>query len=155
MIKLFASIVILFCAAVSGIYLSQRLVKRRDVLCGFDQMLRRALIRIAYNAGDLCEAFSDNFAGFAFERDTPFGDQWESFVKSFSAVLTKEDTSLLTAFQNGLGTADRESQERHFTMYCQLLQEQIDSAKRDIQNKSKMYRIIPLSAGVMISLLLI
>lgn len=154
-LKLFSCIVILFCGAIVGVHLSHRLVKRRDILAEFDMMLHRTLIQIEYNAGDLYEAFSDNFAGYSFDRNAPFDEQWRDLVKSCSAVLTKEDRFLLTGFSDGFGTADSESQRRHIIMCRQLLREQIDSAKEDIRTKSKMYRIVPLSAGIVISLLLI
>ena len=154
-VKLFLCIIILFCGAAAGLHLSRRLIRRRDVLSGFEVMFHRALIQIEYNAGDLCEAFSDNFAQISFRHDLPFDEQWKSFVNSFSGVLTKEDISLLLDFLRDLGTADSESQRRHIAMYSKLIQEQINSAKEDIQIKSKMYRIVPLSAGIMISLLLI
>ncbi|WP_405346166.1 stage III sporulation protein AB [Ruminococcus sp.] len=155
MVKLILCIIIIFCGAVSGLHLSRRLTKRRDVLSGFEMMFHRALIRIEYNAGDLCEVFSDNFAGYDFTHDKPFEEQWDHLIKSCSPSLTKEDIALLNDFLNHLGTADSESQRQHIVMYSRLIQERIDSAKEDIQTKSKMYRVIPLSASIVISLLMI
>ena len=139
----------------SGLHLSRRLVKRRDILQGFDVMFHRALIQIEYNAGDLCEAFSDNYAQFTFKHGVPFDNQWKTFVHSYSGTLNKEDMSLLLDFIRDLGTVDCDSQRRHLIMYSQLLEQQIESAKEDIRTKSKMYRIIPLSAGIIISLMMI
>ena len=155
MVKTLLCIVIIFCGAVSGLYLSRRLTDRRDVLSGFEKMLHHALIWIEYNAGDLCEVFSDNFASFDFSRDAPFDRQWRDLVNSVSSVLKKDDITLLTEFLNGLGTADSEAQRRHIQLYIRLLQERIDSAKEDIRSKSKAFRIVPLSAGALIALMLI
>lgn len=154
-IKLILCIVILFCGAVIGIHLSQRLIRRRDVLTEFEVLFHRALIRIEYNAGDLCEVFSDNFAGFSFEHTIPFELQWNRFLDGFAFVLSKEDIGMLRSFTKDLGAADIDSQRQHITLFNELLKEHICEAQDDIQKKSKMYRIIPLSVGMVISLMVI
>lgn len=155
MIKLFLCILILFCCAVIGLHLSQRLTRRKDVLSGFEVLFHRALIRIEYNAGDLCEVFSDNFADFEFQHSLPFDIQWMRFVDRFSYVLIKDDVQMLRSFINGLGAADCEAQRQHISLYCELLREHIANAREEIGTKSKMYRIIPLSVGIVISLMVI
>lgn len=136
-------------------YLSRRLTKRRDVLIGFEKTLHRALIRIEYNSGDLYEAFSDNFAVFVFQHEKPFCDQWHEMVKSVASSLKKEDVTLLTEFTDGLGTSDTEAQRGHIQLYLELLKERIEEANDDVRLKAKVYRIIPLSLGAVIALLLI
>ena len=154
-IKLILCIVILFCGAVIGIHLSQRLSRRKDVLTQFEVLFHTALIRMEYNAGDLCEVFSDNFAGFSFEHNIPFDIQWHRFIDGFSYVLSKEDIGMLSSFVKDLGAADRESQRQHICLYGELLREHIREAQDEIEKKAKMYRIIPLSVGMVISLMVI
>ena len=153
-IKLFLSILILFSCAVIGICLAQKLVRRRDTLLDFDKLLHRAAVKIEYNAGELSEVFADNFAQYPFRRSAPFNIQWLGFVDSFSHVLTKSDIRMLHEFTEGLGVADSEAQRQHIALYVSLLQEHISSAREDIRNKSKMYRVIPISVGVIIALML-
>lgn len=155
MIKLFLCILILFCGAVVGLHLSQRLSQRKDILTEFEVLFHRAMIRIEYNAGDLCEVFSDNFAEYDFEHTIPFEIQWQRFISSFSYVLTKDDKRMLLSFTNGLGTADCDSQKQHITLFSEMLREHIENARDEIQKKAKMYRIIPLSVGMAISLIVI
>ena len=155
MLKMFLCILILFCSAVIGLHLSQRLKRRLDSLLGFEQLFHRAAIRIEYNAGDLCEVFSDNFVRFDFRHDIPFVVQWERFVRHFSGVLSKDDLKLLSDFSAGLGAADIASQQKHISLYTKLLQEHIEQARREIDTKSKMLRIVPLSLGMAVSLLMI
>ncbi|MBQ9679895.1 MAG: stage III sporulation protein AB [Ruminococcus sp.] len=155
MLKLFLCLLILFSGALLGIHLSQRLNRRREVLTAFEGLFHRAAIQIEYNAGDLCEIFSDNFAGFPFDRNNVFSIQWSCFINSFSYVLTKDEITLLLGFTDGLGTSDCESQIKHIKLYTHLLQEQIIKAREDIKVKSKMYRIVPLSAGIALALLMI
>lgn len=155
MIKLFLCILILFCGAVIGLHFSQRLTRRKDILTEFDVLFHRAMIGIEYNAGDLCEVFSDNFAEFEFEHTIPFQVQWTRFIDSFSYALSKDDTRMLLSFTNELGAADCESQKQHISLYSELLREHIAKAQEDIRTKAKMYRIIPLSVGMVISLMVI
>ncbi len=154
-IKLILCIVILFCGAVIGIHLSQKLIRRRDILTQFDLLFHTALIRMEYNAGDLCEVFADNFAGFVFEHTIPFDIQWHRFIDGFTYVLSKEDIEMLRSFTKDLGAADVDSQRQHITLFGELLKEHISQAQDDIQKKAKMYRIIPLSVGMVISLMVI
>lgn len=121
----------------------------------FEKLFHRAALNIEYNAGDLYEVFSGNFADFSFQRALPFDQQWISFVNRFSSVLLKADLRMLREFAVGLGTADCEAQQNHIALYVKLLQEHILSAQEDIRKKSKMYRVIPISIGVIIALLLI
>ena len=154
-LKLLLCILIIFCGAVIGLHFSQRLIRRRDVLQGFDKLFHRAMIQIAYNAGNLCEVFSENFADHPFSHSVPFDVQWLRFIDSFRLILSKDDLDVLSDFTKGLGAADCASQQRHITLYVRLLQEHIESAQEDIRTKSKMYRLVPLSAGIVIALMMI
>ena len=71
------------------------------------------------------------------------------------SVLTDEDISVLTGFAQGIGVSDAANQSRHIGMYISLLDEQIGYAAKDIEEKSKLYRVLPLSAGLMLAILLI
>ena len=155
MVKMLLCILLIFCGCVIGVHLSQKLLRRREILSGFDGMFHRASIRIAYNAGDLYEVFADNFAGQEFSHALPFSVQWERFVKGFSYLLSKEDVAMLLEFTKELGTADCESQLRHIQMYSRLIQDQIADAQEAIRTKSKMVRIIPAAIGMILSLLLL
>lgn len=154
-IRLLLCILIIFCGAVVGLHLSLKLTRRREVLLGFEKLFHRARIGIDYSASDVCELFSQNFAGFEFSHSLPFDVQWERFVRQFSSVLSKEDIAVLTEFADGLGTADAVSQQKHIALYGKLLQEQLDSAQESIRTKAKMLRIVPLCIGIVIALLMI
>ncbi len=141
--------------AVIGLNLSQRLTKRREILINLSDMLKRASILISYSSGDLYELFSENFSGFVFVRDRPFDAQWTEFIKSISDCLKKDDIILLENIINGLGSTDKGSQQRYLDMNTALLEQQAAQAQSDIDTKSKLYRIMPLSLGLFISILII
>lgn len=155
MLRLVLCLSIVFSSAAAGIHFSQRLITRRDTLNRLSDMLRRALVLISYNSGDLYEVFSDNFAGFDFERSTAFDIQWSTFADALSNSLNKEDIILIKNFADGIGASDTDSLKKHIELYITLLDEQISRSQSDIDTKSKMYRIIPLSVGLIISILII
>lgn len=155
MLRLVLCLCIVFSSAVAGIHLSQRLVGRRETLKSLSDMLRRALVLISYNSGDLCEVFSGNFADYAFERSVAFDIQWRAFADSFSNQLAKEDIILIKNFADGIGATDSDSLKKHIELYIKLLDEQISHSQSDIDTKSKMYRMIPVSVGLIISILII
>ena len=136
-------------------HFSQRLVGRRDTLKCLSDMLRRASVLISYNSGDLYEVFSDNFAGFDFERTGAFDLQWRAFADSLAKRITNEDIILIKNFADGMGASNTDSLKKHIELYITLLDEQISRSQSDIDTKSKMYRIIPVSVGLIISILII
>ena len=154
-LRLLLCILIMFCGAVIGLHFSQRLTRRRDILLGFEKLFHRAQTQISYNSGCLCEVFGENFASFVFSRSLPFDEQWERFVRQFSYFLSKDDAALLLDFSRGLGTADGEAQQKHIAMFSELLRGHIQNAQEEIGNKSKAFRIIPLSVGMAIALLMV
>ena len=155
MLRLLMSLGIVICSAVAGAHFSQRLVCRRDILTRFSDLLRKACALISYEQGDLTEVFSDNFAGYVFSRDRPFDIQWRELADSVGDTLSKEDIILLKNFADGLGKSDNDSQLKHIQLYITLLGERIARAQSDIDNKSKLYRVVPVSAGLLISILII
>ena len=155
MFKLTLCLALLMCSAVVGLHYSGRLKERCDTLNSVAVMLNTASIRVSYSSGDLCEVFSDNFAGYHFMRGEPFDGQWSSFVDSISRSLKKDDIILLKNFINGMGTTDIESEQRRIRLYTEQLSDRLSSAQRDMELKSKLYRTLPISAGLIISILVI
>lgn len=155
MLRMLLCLGIVGCSAFVGLYYSARLTKRRDTLNSIAELLDRAAVRMSYSSGDLCEIFSDNFARFKFVRDKPFDEYWSAFVKAISQPLKKDDIILLRNFINGLGVTDNDSQQRHIRLYTELLREKSVQAQREIDERSKLYRVLPISLGLMISILII
>lgn len=155
MLKLILGLGIVFSSAIIGLHFSQRLTERKRILQEFSALFKRAEVMISYSAADLCEVFSDNFADHQFIYGEPFENQWMEMVSRYNSILTDDDITVLTGFTQGIGATDTVNQSRHIGMYISLLDERIGSANRDIEEKSKLYRVLPLSAGLMLAILLI
>lgn len=155
MLKLILGLFIVFSSALIGLHFSQRLTERKRILQEFSALLKKAEVMISYSAADLCKVFSDNFADYQFIYGEPFDAQWAELVNKYKSLLNDEDISVLTGFAQGIGATDTDNQSLHIGMYISLLDERIGSANRDIEEKSKLYRVLPLSAGLMLAILLI
>ncbi len=155
MVKLILCMAIVCSGALIGVYYSRRLYRRRDTISDFLSLFHTASIRLDYTGADLCEAFRDNFAGFDFIYDESFDAQWHAFISSFRYILTADDYRLLTDFVTQIGASDIDSQRRHIELYTRLLSEQLEQARAEAEKKSKLWQVLPLSAGLVIALLLI
>ena len=155
MIKLILCILIVFSGAVTGVYYSRRLFRRRDTLASFLSLFHKASIMMIYEAPDLCKLFHDNAFEFEFHYDEPFDVQWMELIGRYRPVLKEKDLEVLSDFIKNMGSTDMESQQRHLGMYSHLLEEQLKEAGEEVIGKGRLYQVLPLSAGIVISLLLI
>ena len=145
-------------AAVSlyiGYSLSSRLSRRESLLESFISLFGAATARISCSGDDLASAFSPDFADISFDSGRPFAPQWEELISSFADTLKDEDTDALTAFARGLGEGDAESQLRHIELYNRRLTDCRDAARRDRENKSKVYLAMPFAVGLTLIILLL
>ena len=145
-------------AAVSlyiGYCLSSRLSRRERLLDSFISLFGAASSRISCSGDNLASAFSPDFADFSFDSRMPFAPQWEELISSFADTLKPEDAEALTAFARGLGEGDAESQLRQIELYTRRLTDRRDSARRDRENKSRVYLALPFAAGLTLIILLL
>ena len=153
--KLILALALVFSSAFVGLHLSRRLSRRCELLREFVKLLTSSALRISYTGSDLAAVFSENFAGCAFSSDRPFCDQWTEWIQSMRDSLKADDLALLTQFAQGIGTSDTDAQQKHFRMYTELLEGQVEEAQKELEQKGRIYRILPLSAGVVLALFII
>jgi stage III sporulation protein AB len=155
MLRAVAALAILCCAVAVGYHLTARLSERVRILGEFRILLDTAASRMRCTRGELSAIFSDNFADYAFSRERPFKEQWPQMVARFHTVLNKKDCQVLADFSNGMGAGDLESQLRHIDLYQELLNERLEDAKKDREDKAGLYRVLPFSLGLTLAILLL
>ena len=138
-----------------GYVLSSRLKKRSEILSSYILLLEGASARISCNGESLSDAFSDNFAGCRFDSSIPFATQWEQMADRYQSILSHDDRRLLTDFAEESGHSDVTSVLRHLALYRDLLQSRREEADRDYEKKGALYRILPFSVGLVITILLL
>ena len=119
------------------------------------KLLEEAAVRMTYTSDSLAQLFADNFAGYFFLPDQPFDRQFHEMTLRFKDFLKDEDIRLLDDFAKDLGTGDIASEQKHIRMYIELLDERCEDARAEALQKGKLYRILPLSAGIASAVLLV
>lgn len=106
-----------------------------------------------------CEAFS----ACSLVRDTAQGMSCDSFAVAFSAAVEGAERDglllppvrrLLLEFGRGCGHTDLAGQQAHIEYYRTLLSAQEEDSRRLWQEKGRVYRMLGLTGGVALTLLL-
>ena len=155
MLRLILGLVITAASIVVGYYLSSRLTRRKTILGEYIRLLDEAAGRMSYTMASLAEVFSDNFAGFRFEPSLDFSPQWERMTARYRDALNDGDRRVLSEFAQGLGCADIPSELRHIALYQGLLRERLDDARAACERKGSLYRVLPFSIGLTVTILLL
>lgn len=155
MLKPVLCITVVIASLAVGLYYSSRLSQRVSVLSDMISLLEEVSAKIKYTADPLAELFENNFAGFRFEVNQPFDRQFSEMVHRYKDVLSTEDLRQLDELGRDLGTSDVDSQQRMIRLSITVLMQQRDQAQTEVTNKGKLYRILPLSAGIAAAILLL
>lgn len=155
MLKLVLCMTIIGASVAIGISLSSKLSQRVEILSQYMKLLEEVSVRLRYTGDPLAVLFQDNFVGYTFSREKPFENQFQEMTRRFKDVLLPIDIRLLDDFARDLGAGDSESQLQHIRLYIKILEERCEEAREDLKSKGKLYRILPLSAGIAVAVLLI
>ena len=155
MLKLALCMTIIGASVAIGISLSSKLSQRVEILSQYMKLLEEVSVRLRYTGDPLAVLFQDNFVGYTFLRERPFENQFQEMTRRSKDVLLPIDIRLLDDFARDLGAGDSESQLQHIRLYIKMLEERSKEAREDLKSKGKLYRIIPLSAGIAVAVLLI
>lgn len=155
MLRLLLGLLIVAVSILIGFYLSSRLSRRRTVLTDYISLLDEAANRLSYTSDHLAAVFGENFAGFHFESSLAFAPQWEKMTEQFRDVLTDADRRVLCEFAEKLGEGDIPSQLNRIRLYQSLLKERLDEARECCEKKGALYRVLPFSIGLIITILLL
>ena len=155
MVRLIPALVIMAASILIGCGLSLRLSRRSAVLSDYIALLDTAADRMSYTGESLAAVFSDNFAGFRFDPSKPFSGQWERMTEQFCDVLKGEDREVLCRFAREAGCGDLQAELNHIRLYQTLLKERLDDAREACVKKSALYRILPFSIGLAVTIMIL
>lgn len=155
MLKLALCMTIIGASVAIGISLSSKLSQRVEILSQYMKLLEEVSVRLRYTGDPLAVLFQDNFVGYTFLRERPFENQFQEMTRRSKDVLLPIDIRLLDDFARDLGAGDSESQLQHIRLYIKMLEERSKEAREDLKSKGKLYRVLPLSAGIAVAVLLI
>lgn len=108
-------------------------------------------------------AQNEAFAAFSLVRDTVDGLPDTAFSAAFGAALEKAETAgdllpadrrLLAEFGDGCGRTDLSGQQAHIAYYRDRLSQREEEARRVYEEKGRVYRVLGLTGGIALVLLL-
>ncbi|MBQ0097770.1 MAG: stage III sporulation protein AB [Oscillospiraceae bacterium] len=155
MIKLLGCVLLVFCSTILGNRFSRKLSKRKEILQNFVNLLDNAYTKIEYSSNNLADIFNDSFLEFSFKDNEPFSSQWKTMLKGYQNILSSNDINLLIDFSNEIGKTDTNGEISNILLYQGLLKENIESAKDDIEKKSRLYTLLGFSIGMTLAIILI
>lgn len=155
MLKLIFCIMIICTSTFVGFSFSHRLHSRKTVLEHFVKELNCCMTQMRYSSSSLAQIFSSSFGAFRFSDDRSFSSQFDEMLKSYDKVLTKEDMKILHSLSESIGTADIQCELSNINMHISMLQQNIKDAENNILLKSKLYKTLGLSFGLVLSILLV
>lgn len=84
-------------------------------------------------------------------------EYFETCIKNIpkACALKKEDKSLIIEFGRLLGTADIDGELSHIGLYKELIETNIDNSKEELNQKSKLFKLLGLFSGIAAALLII
>ena len=155
MLRTIPAIAVVICAALIGLSLSSRIIRRTKVLEQFSALLRQAHTRLSYTSETLSSAFNDNAFSYRFSEHDSFKTQWRSLVSAHRQEINHEDADVLTAFANGIGEGDLNAQLSHIKLYQALIDDRVRASREEYDVKARLYRTLSVSAGLVIAMILI
>ncbi|MBR3779309.1 MAG: stage III sporulation protein AB [Clostridia bacterium] len=152
-----------------GLYASHHLKRRVVFLETCGRLLQALWQEMSYTALPMPDlwrrlAQSESFAAFSLVQDTARGLSRSSFAAAFSAAVEGAEKDglllpparrLLVEFAEGCGRTDLMGQQAHIEYYRTLLAAQEAESRRLWQEKGRVYRVLGLTGGVALMLLLI
>lgn len=155
--------IIISCFCV-GNWFSLRLTQRVKYLCGIISSISKAKTLMTFSSIEALSVMGESFGrddllsvhfkSGSFEN---FKDLWDSFVSSVASdkVLYDDDIKLLRDFGREFGTSDTNGQVLNCDMYIKFFEEQLISAKEEQLSKSRLYRVLGLSLGCVVGLVVL
>lgn len=161
MVKCFGLLFIVSACFLTGVYFSLRLKFRFEFLSSFRGFMSNLETNIRYDSRDIFELIKasapDYISGIFGDERGELSSYWKNTIKNIPPrySLKNEDLSLFTEFGRMLGTTDIEGQLNHISLYKELIETNIDNSKKELNSKSRLYKLLGLFAGIAAALLLI
>ena len=151
-----------------GMYAAARLRRRVAFLEDCGRMLQALWQEMNYTALPMPDlwrrlAACEGLADFSLVRRTAEGLDTATFAAAFAAavesaaqegVVLPPARRLLLAFGEGCGHTDLDGQQAHIAYYRARLAEQEEEARRVYREKGRTYRVLGLTGGIALMLLL-
>lgn len=125
------------------------MIRQIEIQVGFSQCpVAEIILALAGNQEFAALKYLEACAG-RLRSGIPFPQAWREAVtqEAGRSALNREDLELLLSFGRGLGTTDLSGQEKLCSMHEQMLEEQLNAARRQYQSRGKLGTVLGAAAG--------
>lgn len=159
-LKIFLGTGIIFCSCRIGILISKRYIYRLDELEEIKNDFQIIENKIKYTYEPLEEIFTNiselsttsisRFFGSVAKNIKTKGteESWKESVQKIDTALTQEDKDTLKEFSTLLGKTNKEGQINQIKYVTNLLELQIEKAKREREKNETIYKKLGLILGI-------
>lgn len=128
------------------------------MLLDVKKLMTRMQSEIAYLSSDIAEMIRGNRDSFicceAAADNNICNDPCKALESSgYNALSNAGDRALFSGFVHGLGISDTQGQLDHIKLHLGLLEQRLVQAKEACQQKAKLYVVLGLFSGVLVSLI--
>lgn len=157
-LKLLGAVLLSFSGLLTGFLYARRLKVRRDFLTQLEAFLCALSTAVRYRGEDIFTLVNSSGELFHLTQkaSASFVEEWRSQCRVLCRDfrLTSRDMELLEGLGSGLGATDAQGQLKHIELYRALFKRQREAAYEEAAQKSKLYKVLGLFAGVSVSLVM-
>lgn len=163
MIKIFGMVFLTISGVTTGCYFAEKLLSRVQILASLMILVTEIKTKIEFLQQDLFDIFTSIQTQDS--KLLPFINDIANLKNAYTrenikgviyaSKIDKQDKQVVCDFFSNLGKSNVEAQSQHCEMYLELLKNRLESAKKEEQQKSRLYRSLGIfaSAGVVILLI--
>ncbi len=165
MLKLVGAMVICLCGYLAGYIKAADMGKRVRTLtavCRCVQTLERCIV---FEKKPLKSAFSEladtAYIGKAFSdtaqnmRESGVWEAWKRAVSEYMPRLTEDERDAVCFLCRGMGTMDSDGEKKHLEAAERLLENRLEAARAEYEEKSGLYKKFGVLAAVFVSLIML
>ncbi len=145
-LKILGSLMVILCCGMAGMKLALRLKTRVKTLIETEFAIDAICVYIRMSNCDIDIILADTLPkGMEFDG--------QGLIADNALCLTNEDTGIITAFLDGLGMTDTESELKRCASFKDLITAQRKKAQQDAEERYKLFLICGWLTGIILSLL--
>ncbi len=167
LMKFVGGVFVIVCGTLCGVYASRIVYRRVKFMEQYLMFLANVRACISYTAASADEILhSENAqplikpilsdAAALFNSGQPFEKAWRKALSSNTAqmLVAKSDRELVMSFGDGFGTSDVQGELEKLDLCFHLAEQRRNEMRSELESKRRIYRIVGMFVGVVITVLI-
>ena len=164
MIRIVLAFIVIICALLTGNWFSQKLTRRCNELQILIETIEKIKTHIYFGGYEITRVVTQSFSGAEgfdyfknIENTDDFLHWWKEGGKSLfnTTALNQKDIEIVLRFGEGLGVTDVQGQVANCELYKKMFLDRLDKAKDAETKNSKLYKVVSVSVGCILTLVVL